>query len=87
MYGYVNKTILTAAFYATIFPFGLLMETIGLILFYFIVNNLFRTRYRYPIPLSGKHSQITRSTIAWVPIIINAGFISYNYMLDNKNKI
>lgn len=53
-YAYINKSFLTCMFYASIFPLGLVIEIIGLAIFYWITKYLLLRRSVYPNSISNK---------------------------------
>ncbi len=51
-YANINKTIMLGAFYSAIFPFGLFLEIIGLLIFYWVSKFIFIRRSALPNALS-----------------------------------
>ena len=83
-YSYISKTLFMTVFYLPIFPLGVLISLIGLILAYFLEKYNFTHHYKRPEMLNEKMGEIHFNFFISVQIVYSIGnYIFIKDLLEN----
>ena len=85
-YSYISKTLFMTTFYLPIFPLGVLISLIGLLLAYFLEKYNFTHKYKRPEMLNEKLGEIHFNFFISVQIVYSIGnYVFMKDLLKNDN--
>lgn len=81
-YAFVNRSYLASMFYAPLFPYGVLFEIIGLIIFYNLNKYLLLRRSAFPNSISNRISSSMVRITFFGPMLFSCSNLLYDKVLS-----
>ncbi|KRX01119.1 hypothetical protein PPERSA_08220 [Pseudocohnilembus persalinus] len=86
-YAFCNKIYLTSMFYASIFPIGVLIEIIGLIIFYWVSKYIYITRTSITNQISPSLNRSMLNIAFFGPLTFSMGALIYDIKILDRNEL